>query len=111
MLNSQGFQPQFLAREVEVLVIGVKPDILEDGRVGITLTGQGGLLPLHHAVPRADGHTQPPRSICKGDPSQARAAGHLTIFTSSPQVRHSHSTCRLQACDEVSPMEFLTMQL
>lgn len=47
----------------------------------------------------------------KENPSQARAAGHLTIFTSSPQVCHSHSTCRLQACDEVSPMEFLTMQL
>lgn len=41
---------------VEVLVIPVKPSVVGDGRVGITLTRQDCFLPLHHTVFRANGH-------------------------------------------------------
>lgn len=70
MLDLHRIQSQHLIIMVEVLVLPVKPGVLEDRRVGIALTRQDGLLPLHHLVLRADGHMQHPWCIYKEKQNQ-----------------------------------------
>lgn len=91
VFDLQRLQPQCPAIVLEVLVIPVKPGVVYHRRVGITLTSQGCLPPLHHSVPWGERHAQPPGCICKGKSSQGLCSRAPTPLHSQPLVPATHT--------------------